>query len=308
MQVTLIHNPLAGKGQATKKELLVACKLAGVEAAYFSAKGDDLKKALDQRTDMVVVAGGDGTVSRVATEMLHRKVPLAIVPLGNANNIARSFGIAGSLHELAESWAQGCCQSLDIGLVYGSWGSRKFVEAVGLGPFAHVIENNEQSDKKHGAENLRHGRKQLLQAFKDAEGRRYRLILDSREVKGRFIAIEIANIAYTGPGLRLAPKSDPGDNVLDVICVKAADRSKIVDWLDAPHESLQPLRAKRGRQIAFCWQEGSLRIDDDVLPAPKAPEEVRVELAGAIEIVVPVKAGSDETGKDRRPRTASKKR
>jgi diacylglycerol kinase family enzyme len=308
MQVTLLHNPSAGKGQVTKKDLLAACKLAGLEAAYFSTKATDIKKALDQRADLVVVAGGDGTVSKVACEMLHRKVPLAIVPLGNANNIARSLGIAGTVHELAESWAQKRTQPLDIALAYGPWGSRKFVEAVGVGPLAQVIENNEESDKKHGAENLRQGRKELRQAFKKGEAHRYRLSLDNREVEGRFVAIEIANIAYTGPGLELSPKSAPGDAVLNVVCVRPADRDKIVDWLEAPHEAPQPLRAKRGRKISFEWKDGPLRIDDDVLPAPKEPEEVNVELAGTIEVVVPEKKAAGEDGKSKSKKNSNGKK
>jgi diacylglycerol kinase (ATP) len=289
MRVTLLHNPTAGKGHVTKKDLVAACKLAGLTATYYSTKSDDIKKALKQRADLIVVAGGDGTVSKVACEMLHRKVPLAIVPLGNANNIARSLGIAGTVHELAESWAQGHTEPLDVGLAFGNWGSRKFVEAVGVGPLAHVIENNETSDRKHGADNLRQGRKELRQAFKKAEPLRYHLKLDGRSVVGRFVAIEIANIAYTGPGLELSPKAEPGDAVLNVVCVRPADRDKVVDWLDAPHEGRPPLRAKSGRKIAFQWRDGPLRIDDDVLPAPKEAEEVNVEVAGTIDVIVPVK-------------------
>ena len=286
MHVTLLHNPSAGKGQVTKKDLLAACKLAGLTASYYSTKADDIKKALDERTDLVVVAGGDGTVAKVAREMLHRKVPLGIVPLGNANNIARSLGIAGTLHELAEIWARAHTRPLDIGLAFGAWGSRKFVEAVGVGPLAHVIENNEESDKKHGADNLRQGRKELRQAFKKAEALDYRLKLDNKPLEGKFVAIEVANIAFTGPGLELSPKSAPGDAVLNVVCVRASDRDKMLPWIEAPHEGKSPLRAKRGHTVSFRWHGGPLRIDDDVLPEPKEAEQVAIELAGSIDVIV----------------------
>ena len=145
---------------------------------------------------------------------------------------------------------------------------------MGVGPLAFIIENDSESDKKHGADNLRQGRKELRQAFKKAEALDYRLELDGKAMAGRFVAIEVANIPYTGPGLELVPKSDPGDGVLNVVCVRAAERDKVVAWLEAPHEKRSPLRAKRGRKLSFRWQSGPLRIDDGVIPAPKDPELV----------------------------------
>jgi diacylglycerol kinase (ATP) len=290
MRVTIMHNPSAGQGQVKKKDLIAACKLAGLSASYYSTKAEGWKKALRKRADLVVVAGGDGTVSKIACQLVGRDVPLAIVPLGNANNIARSVGIAGTVHELAESWTHGHKRPLDIGLAFGAWGSRKFVEAVGVGPLAFIIENDGESDKKHGADNLRQGRKELRQAFKKAEALDYRLELDGKAMTGRFVAIEVANIPYTGPGLELVPKSDPGDGVLNVVCVRAAERDKVVAWLEAPHEKRSPLRAKRGRKLSFRWQSGPLRIDDGVIPAPKDPELVTVGLAGTINVIVPAKA------------------
>jgi diacylglycerol kinase family enzyme len=299
MRVSLFHNPTAGKGQVKKKDLAAACKLAGLRTSYFSTKADT-KKALRKRTNLIVVAGGDGTVSNIACQLVGRDVPLAIVPLGNANNIARSLGIAGTLHELAESWVQGNKQALDIGLAFGAWGSRKFVEAVGVGPFATIIKNNVASDKKHGAANLRQGRKELRKAFKKAEPRDYKLELDNRAVAGKFVAVEIANTAYSGPGLELASKSAPGDALLNVICVRAADRSRVMQWLDAPHKSRPPMRAKRGKKVSFSWHGGPLRIDDDVIAEGKDPQVVTVELAGAVDVIVPGKDANGRTGKNRK--------
>lgn len=51
--------------------------------------------------------------------MPDRTVPVAILPLGTANNIARSLGIAGTPHELAESWHIEHARKLDIGAANG---------------------------------------------------------------------------------------------------------------------------------------------------------------------------------------------
>jgi diacylglycerol kinase family enzyme len=289
MRVTILHNPTAGNGSVTKKDLLAACKLAGMKATYYSTKADDITKALRKPADLVVAAGGDGTVAKIACAMLHRKVPFAIVPLGNANNVARSLGIAGTVQELAESWAQGHTQPLDIGVASGTWGNRKFVEAVGVGPLAEVIGHNSVSDRKHGADNLRQGRKELRRAFKKTEARKYQLALDGKPVGGKHIAIEIANLPFTGPGLELSPKIAAGDGRLSAVYVRAKDRGKVLDWLKAPHEARAPLRAKRGQRITFRWHGSPLRVDDQALPPPKQTESVNIELAGTIDVIVPEK-------------------
>lgn len=50
-----------------------------------------------ESTDVIVAAGGDGTVSTAARAVAGRDIPVAILPLGTANNIARSLGIEGSI-------------------------------------------------------------------------------------------------------------------------------------------------------------------------------------------------------------------
>ena len=95
MRAILFHNPTAGWGKFTKKELMTALRLGGLTPHYCSTKGRRFKKTLHQPADLVVVAGGDGTVTKVIAQMPDLRIPVAILPLGSANNIARSFGVAG---------------------------------------------------------------------------------------------------------------------------------------------------------------------------------------------------------------------
>ena len=132
MRALVFHNPTAGGGLVSEKELLAACRLAGFSAVYRSTKDDDIAKALKKSVDIVVAAGGDGTVARILRKVAGRKLPVGVVPLGNANNIARSLGISGLPQELAETWSLGHTRPLNIGIATGPWGSRRFVEAVGV--------------------------------------------------------------------------------------------------------------------------------------------------------------------------------
>ena len=53
-----------------------------------------------------MAAGGDGTIAKVVTQLKDRETRVAILPLGTANNIARSFGITGPVEEIVGGLAQ----------------------------------------------------------------------------------------------------------------------------------------------------------------------------------------------------------
>src|SRR5690349_359180 len=92
MRITLMHNPKAGHGRHDKRELMHALDKAGHKALYQSTKEDGWKKALKKETDLVLAAGGDGAVGKVAARLVDTGIPLAILPLGTANNLARTLG------------------------------------------------------------------------------------------------------------------------------------------------------------------------------------------------------------------------
>jgi diacylglycerol kinase (ATP) len=291
MRALLFHNPKAGDGRVSKRDLLAACRLAGLSATYCSTKEDDVEKHLLRSTDLIIVAGGDGTVSQIVCKLPDCDIPVAIVPLGNANNIARSLGISGSPQELAETWTLGHTQALDIGEVVGRWGRRKFVEAVGLGALAYAVKNGSKRKKK-GADNLRQGRDALRKALQHAEPFELSLSIDKQKLEGSVLAVEVTSLPYAGPGLPLAPTAKPADALFDVVCVRPTDLEALLPWIETPQRSPIPLQIERGRDISFDWQDILLRIDDDTFKAGDHPEVVTIAPAcEKAKIVVSAKEG-----------------
>src|SRR4051812_8746026 len=91
MRATLIFNE--GSGNATsEKELRSALAGLGWKVDRCLPK-NDLEQCLAHDADVIVAAGGDGTIAKVAKHLAGTNVPLAIIPTGTANNIARSLGI-----------------------------------------------------------------------------------------------------------------------------------------------------------------------------------------------------------------------
>src|SRR5206468_7695208 len=100
MRIVLMHNPKAGRGDHAKKDLMAELANAGHHAIYESTRKSDYKKALKKPTDLVLAAGGDGTVGKIGRELIGTGIPLSVLPLGTANNLARSLGFIGSPEEI----------------------------------------------------------------------------------------------------------------------------------------------------------------------------------------------------------------
>src|SRR5205085_9506431 len=141
VRITLIHNPRAGKQDDEEAEdLRKLLKKAGHKVRYHSSKDGEWKRSLKKPADLVVVAGGDGTVGKVARRMVGRGVPMAVLPSGTANNIARSLGLLERpLEELIRGWENARRVKLDAGVAVGPWGERNFVEGLGAGIFAELL-------------------------------------------------------------------------------------------------------------------------------------------------------------------------
>src|SRR6188508_3430900 len=102
--------------------------------------GHSVVRAIDDESDLpsnlgdaecVVVAGGDGTVARAARVLAGGPVPLAILPLGTANNIARSLDIRGDVEQLAACWQDGQVVKIDVGVLEARGSAHRFIESVG---------------------------------------------------------------------------------------------------------------------------------------------------------------------------------
>jgi diacylglycerol kinase family enzyme len=297
MRVTLIHNPGAGRTDHRGREELVALiEDAGHAVRYQSSKDDAWDEALDAPADLVVAAGGDGTVGRVARRMAGRNVPVAALPAGTANNIARTLGLMDDTpEELVRGWEGARRARLDIGLAAGPWGRRSFVEGVGVGLFAAVLARSDEKPPqdrprkrkgKHAGKAVDGALRRLSECAEDCEVLELAVRLDGKDISGRYLLLEAVNLRYVGPSLFLAPDAEPGDGLLDVVLVSEAERPRLIRYLDSwqhNRERLAVLPTLRGRKLEFEWTGVPLHIDDKLRPKKSAgPDEV----AGMVEVSV----------------------
>ncbi|HJY75764.1 MAG TPA: diacylglycerol kinase family protein [Burkholderiales bacterium] len=301
MRVTLIHNPGAGRsGEDDARKLEDLLESAGHNVRYQSSKEPGWKRALAKPADVVVVAGGDGTVGRVVRRMVGRGVPVTLLPLGTANNIARTFGLLDRpFQELIQGWKRARRVKLDLGIAKGPWDERYFIEGVGVGLFANMLAQP-RSGKKSKARKPEDVVDRALQRLKDmtvhSEPVEVIATLDGEDISGRYLLFEAINLRYVGPNLFLAPDGKPGDGKLDLVLITEAERVYLLEYLEKwqhDRDRLAVLPTRRGELLRMEWNGSELHIDDKLYPR-KNPDpgevsgivETRIK-RGAVEFLLP---------------------
>ena len=303
MRVTLIHNPGAGdEQQDAADELPGLIRAAGHDVRYQSAGDSDWSAALLAPADLIVVAGGDGTVGRVAKRMVGRDVPLAVLPMGTANNISRTLGLVDVPHaEQIRGWERGRRVPFDVGLAKGPWGTRYFVEALGLGLFAWSMP---AADASYTLANLDDAEAKVDYALKLMKDRLHRCppielraSLDGADLSGTYVMFEAMLTQYVGPNLYLAPESKLADGMMDLVLVHDDERNKLEQYLAAWQDdrSHRPhLSAYRGRHLQIEWTGLHVHLDDEVWPGedslPPSQQTALIEVTiqrKAVEFISP---------------------
>lgn len=295
MRVTLIHNPGAGRQDHDAKALLKLLRRAGHKPRYQSADEKGWDRVLDKRADLVAVAGGDGTVAGVTRRMVGRDVPVAILPSGTANNIARSLGLLKKpFEELVRGWPEARRVRLDVGIASGPWGQRYFVEGLGAGLFAGMLVRSEQNQGRKEKENKTKGParvvdgalRRLKEAAETAEPVEIAAHLDGVDISGSYLLFEAVNLPFIGPNLFIAPDTKAGDGQLEVVLVPESQRGRLVRYLEHWHENrerLSLLPSRRGKHLQIEWTGFALHIDDKLRPRKKADPD---EVAGLVDVRV----------------------
>ncbi|WP_416672115.1 diacylglycerol/lipid kinase family protein [Egbenema bharatensis] len=272
MQVTLIHNPGAGDSQISGDELTQLIRQAGHAVTYQSAKDDRWETVLEDPGDLIVVAGGDGTVGKVAKRLIGRSVPMAILPLGTANNIVKTLGFADDtpIEDLIHYWSTAQLIPFDVAEVNSDRGSSYLIESLGAGLFASMMaeaENNPVLDRFNSQSEIKAILQMLQTKLKHYAPKSFSLCLDEQVHSGEYIFLEVMNIKSVSSNVDLAPEANPGDGLLDVVLFTESDRPLLDEYLAqrlAGQHHLPQLTIHRAKQIQIQGQDFKLHIDDKV--------------------------------------------
>ena len=295
--VQIFHNPTAGEGEHTRETLIKQIEKAGYDCSYSSTKKAGIEESAPEKADILVAVGGDGTVRKLAAHLLEKPLreksgPIGLVPVGTANNIAKTLGIKGSSEEIIAGWASHEVKSFDIGRIDGLEKNPFLLEALGFGVFPKLIrqmkERKERSDNPE--EELHEALERLHEIILDYKTRECHIMLDDQEFHGKFLMVEIMNIQSLGPNLNLAPLADPADGELDVILVPESQREELAGYIERrlKYGKDEPFlyKAHRAKKIRVSWQGHLLHVDDELVKVEKATQLNIDVVQGVLEFLV----------------------
>lgn len=99
----LLVNPHARRGKATRQQVIQQLQQQGFELIEESGEDPqrfpDLIRHYNKEINLVIIGGGDGSINAAVPGLLDTNLPLGILPLGTANNLARTLNIPSSLPE-----------------------------------------------------------------------------------------------------------------------------------------------------------------------------------------------------------------
>ena len=267
MRICLYWNGTAGGGISLDrvKEVLTRgghqiVRIVEEESALREAAGD---------VDCVAAAGGDGTIARAGRALTGTTVPLAILPMGTANNIARSLGIGGDVTQMVKRWHERQVAKIDVGSVACGRNTGLFVESVGSGLVASCIEEGRATLSKDDPDmHLEDAVALYVNSVGAAPLRHHSIKLDDEEISGDFFLVEILNTPSIGPQLEFAADANAADGFFSVVAAGEADRDAVRNYLTSASRSPgnAGLRSWRARRVAISGAD-RIHIDDRVAAA-----------------------------------------
>ncbi|WP_152763065.1 diacylglycerol/lipid kinase family protein [Salmonirosea aquatica] len=241
---------------------------------------------------------GDGTVRKVTGKLLNRTLlekqfPIALLPLGTANNVATTLGLKNDTDALIDSWQTAEKKNFDIGIVKGLTDPAFFLEGYGYGLFPYLMQEMKSAEEQEGEtpdEKIKRALRVLHGLVQSYEAKNCNLQIDGEDYSDKFLLVEVMNTCSLGPNLHLAPNADPGDGYLNVAVITENQRADFSQYLlDRIHGHSVPFsyQTYKAQKVSIQW-EGKLAHADDQLIKVRKSTPVEIEIrAGVLEFMVP---------------------
>ncbi|RPI82555.1 MAG: diacylglycerol kinase family lipid kinase [Chloroflexi bacterium] len=299
MQATLIFNKSSGSTDSIEpQEIIEALRRKGFETIYPQTEDEnDLDLALEDPKDLVVAAGGDGTFREIAIRLLGRNIPIVPLPLGTANNIARSLNLSSDWEQIIEGLDEPYRRPFDMGCVRLDSSSYYFLEAFGFGYYATGLAAYNPEEGKSVLRSLAAFAETVNNFFTEPVS----LVLDDQDISGKYIIAEVMNTDSFGPRIKFSPDSNPSDGIFEVIRIDEENRKSLLSYFTSlinGELTEQPsVLLDRGRKLEMIWTGNyPLHADAVVIDPIREPDDpglfpVTVEIIpSALELWLPVEA------------------
>ena len=203
--------------------------------------------------DCVVVAGGDGTVNAAASALIATGLPLGVLPVGTANDFARSIDLPTDLEAATRVIADGVTHAVDVGQVNGHF----FFNVASIG-LAADLARNLTTDRKR-----RFGRLSYAMTAGNVLMRatpfHATLLIADRRITVRTLQIAVGNGRFYGGGNVVAPHAQIDNGSLDLYSLEFAQVWRmalmIPSFHSGGHGAMREVRTARGARFEVATRQ-----------------------------------------------------
>jgi len=218
-KIVFIINPIAGVKGRRRLEKRIGqfsldpnYELVKLYTAYPSHAQELALEAVKEQPDIIVAAGGDGTINEIACALINTGIPLGVIPLGSGNGFARHFNIPFNIKKAIKLLLNGTSLCVDVGYMNG----RPFFCTAGIGFDAEIgYYYRDFNHRGFVAYAL-----SFAQVFSWYKSKDYALEIDGERYDFKAFFITIANISQFGYNFYVAPRASTLDGAFDVVVVK----------------------------------------------------------------------------------------
>ncbi len=262
MRARIVDNPDSYRGAYPVERVLPVFRAAGWEVDVVHRGGqrrarEQVGDALDAGCELLIAAGGDGTLRDIASALAGSAIPLAVLPGGTANLWAHELGAARQPEAAARAIVAGDDRLMDLGrLTAGDGGWLRFMLIAGFGVDGLALERTDARLKRRlGVLGVGIGVLRALPACRPFRGR---IRVDGRDAwEGTAVQVVVANTRLYANVIRVAPDALADDGLLDVTVAPWGDAgsSARLAWALAAH--------RHPAGVAPCFRGAEIEIEAD---------------------------------------------
>ena len=252
LRAKLIFNAISGRSDESPQQLvdiLTEMQNWNILPEVYMVHPDSqvesvVRSAIKGGINLIVVAGGDGTIDSVVGALIGRSATLGIIPIGTRNNLAYNLGIPSTIGDAVALLREGRRLKIDVGKIRHGRASRWFLEDATLGllsdiyPFADSVQHGDLTQIGN-----------LLSTVVSSTPSRLRMILEGRKrIDMSAYMVLIANMPYIGPRFQISPDVSWNDNRLDVFVFSDMSKLDLISYaMQSTNGAVEDTRIKHYR-------------------------------------------------------------
>jgi diacylglycerol kinase (ATP) len=246
MKIAIIANPVSGGGRAYRriKNYVREFRHPDWEIEIVDTHSPEhagmlARELMQKPPDLLGICGGDGTINEVASHVPQPACPVALIPTGTANVVARELGIPLSpVRALEVALKMRAVRRVDLGSLDG--GSRRFLFVAGIGFDAYVVASVRPKLKKKVG--MAAYAAAIISCLRNYPFPSFDVVIEDQ----RYAATSClaCNAKSYGGGLTFCPDADMSDGMLDILILKGKRRLALAAFL---------LQAWCGRPANLSW-------------------------------------------------------